>query len=128
LDFCHLHLHTQYSFLDGAIRIADLFPRLKQLGMSSCAITDHGVMYGAADFFTAAKAADIKPIIGMEAYVAGERGRHDRTVRESYHLVLLAETPDGLRNLVQLSTKAYQEGFYYVPRVDKELLAQHHEG
>jgi len=127
-DFCHLHLHTQYSFLDGAIRIADLFPRLKQLGMKSCAITDHGVMYGAADFFIAAKAADIKPILGMEAYVAGERGRQDRTVRESYHLVLLAETPDGLRNLVQLSTKAYQEGFYYVPRVDQELLAQHHEG
>ncbi|MBN2360554.1 MAG: DNA polymerase III subunit alpha, partial [Deltaproteobacteria bacterium] len=127
-DFCHLHLHTQYSFLDGAIRIADLFPRLRQLGMGSCAITDHGVMYGAADFFTAAKAHDIKPILGMEAYVAGERGRRDRTVRESYHLVLLAETPDGLRNLVQLSTKAYQEGFYYVPRVDKELLAEHHQG
>ena len=127
-DFCHLHLHTQYSFLDGAIRVGDLFPKVQSLGMNSVAITDHGNMFGAADFYLQAKKHDVKPILGMEAYVAGERGRKDRTVREAYHLVLLAENQEGYQNLVQLASKAYLEGFYYVPRVDTALLREHSRG
>ena len=127
-DFCHLHLHTQYSFLDGAIRINDLFPKVQSLGMDAVAITDHGNMFGAADFYMQAKKAGVKPILGMEAYVAGSKGRKDRSVREAYHLVLLAENQTGYQNLVQLASKAYLEGFYYVPRIDTELLREHHEG
>ncbi|MFH1810447.1 MAG: DNA polymerase III subunit alpha [Pseudomonadota bacterium] len=127
-DFVHLHLHTQYSFLDGAIRIKDLFPKVHSLGQDAVAITDHGNMFGAVDFYQAAKKAGVKPIIGMEAYVAGDKGRQDRSLREAYHLVLLAENQQGYQNLVALATQAYLEGFYYVPRVDKVLLAQHAEG
>ncbi len=127
-DFCHLHLHTQYSFLDGAIRVKDLFPKVASLGMESVAITDHGNMFGAADFYMQARTAGIKPILGMEAYVAGERGCRDRTVREAYHMVLLAKDQQGYENLVKLASQAYLEGFYYVPRIDKAMLAEHAEG
>ncbi len=126
--FAHLHLHTQYSLLDGAIRLDRLFPRLEELGMKAVAITDHGNMYGAVDFYQRARKAGIKPIIGCETYVAGARGRHDRTAREDYHLVLLARDTEGYQNLSQLVSKAYLEGFYYHPRVDKELLREHSRG
>ena len=126
--FAHLHLHTQYSLLDGAIRLDRLFPRLEELGMKAVAITDHGNMYGVIDFYQRARKAGIKPIIGCETYVAGPRGRHDRTVREDYHLVLLARDMEGYQNLSQLVSKAYLEGFYYHPRVDKELLREHSRG
>ncbi len=128
--FTHLHLHTEYSLLDGAIRIDDLAGKLKELGMSSCAITDHGVMYGAVKFFSAMEKAGIHPIIGCECYVAPrsrflKEGAEDR---EPYHLVLLAENQTGLINLNRLVSKGFIEGFYYRPRIDFELLTEHHEG
>ncbi len=124
-DFAHLHLHTQYSLLDGAIRLDRLFPRLLEMGMKAVAITDHGNTFGAIDFYQRAKRAGIKPILGCEIYVAGSKGRRDRTVREDYHLVLLARNAEGYSNLIFLVSKAYTEGFYYHPRVDKELLRRH---
>lgn len=128
--FVHLHVHTEYSLLDGAIALRRLAPRAAELGMSAVALTDHGVMYGAIDFYKSAREANIKPIIGCEVYVA-PRTRHDcdpRKDRPSYHLVLLAENLQGYRNLVKLVSLASLEGFYYHPRVDLELLAQYHEG
>ncbi len=127
-EFAHLHLHTQYSLLDGAIRLDRLFPRLKELDMQAVAITDHGNMFGAVDFYQRAKKAGIKPILGCETYVAGPKGRLDRTVREDYHLVLLARNNEGYQNLTHLISKAYLEGFYYHPRVDKELLREFSSG
>ncbi|MEW5853515.1 MAG: DNA polymerase III subunit alpha [Myxococcota bacterium] len=126
-DFAHLHLHTQYSFLDGAIRIKDLVSQVKKLGMTSVAVTDHGNMFGAVDFYKQAKDAGIKPILGCEVYVA-TKGRMEKTQRDSSHLVLLAENDIGYANLKKLVTKGYTEGFYYDPRVDKQLLKDHHEG
>ena len=129
--FTHLHLHTQYSLLDGAVAPKKLFARCKELGMGSVAITDHGNMFGAVDFYTKAKAAGIKPIIGIEAYIAPD-SRFDRqksSAKEaSSHLVLLAETTEGYYNLLKLTTASYTEGFYYKPRIDKELLAQYSKG
>lgn len=127
--FTHLHVHTEYSLLDGMCRIRDLVSRGKELGMDSIAITDHGVIYAVVDFYLAAKEAGIKPIIGCEVYIA-PFGRHSKTAADKnpYHLVLLAKNETGYRNLIQLVTKAYLEGFYYRPRVDRELLAQYHEG
>ena len=127
--FTHLHVHTEYSLLDGLCRIPQLIARTKELGMTSLAITDHGSMYGVIDFYTAAKAASIKPIIGCETYVA-ENNRQSRNASDKnlYHLVLLARNHKGYQNLIRLITKAHLEGFYYKPRVDKELLAEHHEG
>lgn len=127
-DFTHLHLHSQYSLLDGAIRLDRLFPRLHELGMNSVALTDHGNMFGAVDFYQHAKKADIKPIIGCEAYVAGSRGMRDRTVRESYHLVLLAKNNEGYQNLTYLISKGFLEGYYYHPRIDKNILRKHSAG
>ena len=130
-DFAHLHLHTQYSFLDGAIRLKDLVKKTLELGMSSVAVTDHGNMFGALDFYQQAKAAGIKPILGMEAYVTGitsESKHTDRDKRESFHLVLLAENNTGYDNLKRLSTRAFTHGKYYVPRLDRDLLKQHSEG
>ncbi|MFH1603200.1 MAG: DNA polymerase III subunit alpha, partial [Pseudomonadota bacterium] len=127
-DFVHLHLHTQYSFLDGAIRLDDLPGRVKELGMNAVAVTDHGNMYGAMSFFLAAQAAQIKPLIGSEVYVAGERGRFDRSKREANHLVLLARNQTGYRNLSRLVSKGFLEGFYYDPRIDVDLLREHAEG
>ena len=124
-DFTHLHLHTQYSFLDGAIRIKDLIKRTSELGMKQVAVTDHGNMFGALDFFKQAKAAGIKPIMGMEAYVTG-KAKHTDKIRENFHLVLLAENNIGYDNLRKLSSKAFLNGKFYYPRVDKELENGHY--
>ncbi len=127
--FTHLHVHTEYSLLDGMCRITQLVKRAKELGMDSLAITDHGVLYGAIEFYLAAKEAGIKPIIGCEVYVA-QNSRFSRSTKDknNYHLTLLAKNQTGYRNLIQLTTKAQLEGFYYKPRVDKELLEQYHDG
>src|SRR3954466_13229636 len=127
-DFSHLHLHTLYSLLDGAIRLPDLMKTCAASGMKSVAVTDHGNMFGVVNFYQEAKKAGIKPIIGFEAYVAGEKGMGDRSQRVGNHLVLLAQNNTGYRNLRYLSTKAFMEGFYYDPRVDKQILAKHSEG
>lgn len=127
--FVHLHVHTEYSLLDGMCRIPQLIARAKELGMSSIAVTDHGSMYGAIDFYTAARAAGVKPILGCEVYVAEtHRSARDASNRNPYHLTLLARNTEGYHNLLQLVTKAHTEGFYYKPRVDRELLERHHEG
>ncbi|MFC2003216.1 PHP domain-containing protein, partial [Chloroflexota bacterium] len=127
--FTHLHVHTEYSLLDGMCRIPQLVARAKELGMDSLAITDHGVMYGVIEFYLAAKEAGIKPIIGCEVYVA-QNSRFSRSAagKDSYHLALLAKDQRGYHNLIQLTTKAQLEGFYYKPRVDKELLEEYHHG
>jgi len=127
--FSHLHVHTEYSLLDGMCRIPQLVERARELGMDSLAITNHGVMYGAIEFYLAVREAGIKPIIGCEVYVA-PNSRFSREVsdKNNYHLILLARNQTGYRNLIQLTTKANLEGFYYKPRVDKELLEQHHHG
>ena len=131
MAFTHLHVHTQYSLLDGSCKIGELVARAKELGMDSLAITDHGVMYGVIDFYKAAKAAGIKPILGCEVYVA-PGSRFDReTVRGEdryYHLILLAENHTGYQNLMKIVTKGFVDGFYYKPRVDYEILRQYHEG
>ncbi|MCI0668834.1 MAG: DNA polymerase III subunit alpha [Myxococcaceae bacterium] len=128
MSFTHLHLHTLYSLLDGAIRMKDLIKTVKAKGMSSVAVTDHGNMFGAIDFYKKAKDAGIKPIIGMEAYVAGEKGRQDRSEKVAHHLILLAKDEEGYANLRYLSSTAYMDGFYYHPRVDKKVLAEHSKG
>jgi DNA polymerase III subunit alpha len=127
--FAHLHVHTEYSLLDGMCHISKLIARAKELGMDSLAITDHGAMYGVIDFYVAAKEAGIKPIIGCEVYVA-DTDCHSREPahKTPNHLTLLAKNETGYRNLLQLVTKSYLEGFYYKPRVDKELLKLHHDG
>ncbi|MHB1844728.1 MAG: DNA polymerase III subunit alpha [Deltaproteobacteria bacterium] len=121
-DFAHLHLHTLYSLLDGAIRMKDLMSTVTAKGMNTVAVTDHGNMFGAADFYLTAKAAGVKPIFGSEVYVAGPKGRRDRSERSSNHLVLVAENGEGFANLRYLASMAYLEGHYYNPRIDKELL------
>ena len=128
-NFTHLHVHTEYSLLDGACRIDKLFDRVKELGQTAIAITDHGVMYGCVDFYKAAKKAGIKPIIGCEVYVA-TRSRFDKVNRidGSNHLVLLCKNEIGYKNLIKLVSAGFTEGFYSKPRIDKELLEQHHEG
>lgn len=129
-EFTHLHIHTEYSLLDGACRIKPLIKRVKELGMTSIAMTDHGVMYGAVDFYKACKAEGINGIIGCEVYVA-QRTRFDKVHgldNERYHLVLLAENQTGYQNLIKMVSSAWTEGFYTKPRVDKELLEKYHEG
>ncbi len=128
MAFAHLHLHTEYSLLDGACSIKPLVRRLKDLGQTHCAITDHGVMYGAVDFYSACKAEGIHPVIGCEAYICPDR--FDKTVvsREYSHLILLCENNKGYQNLIQLISQGFTEGFYYRPRLDYELLKQHAEG
>ena len=127
--FTHLHVHTEFSLLDGMCRIPQLVARAKELGMDSLAITDHGVMHGAIQFYQAAKAAGIKPIIGCEVYVAPESHlTHNTGEKNYYHLILLAKNQTGYRNLLQLTTKAHLEGFYYKPRIGKELLKEYHHG
>ncbi|MDR1320420.1 MAG: DNA polymerase III subunit alpha [Gracilibacteraceae bacterium] len=128
--FVHLHVHTQYSLLDGAAAIDDLARRAGELGMEALAITDHGVMYGVIDFYRACQARGIKPIIGCEIYVA-PYSRHDKTPGrddKNYHLILLAENNEGYRNIVRIVSQAHLEGFYYKPRADKELLRRHSGG
>lgn len=130
LGFVHLHIHSEYSLLDGANRIKDLPVRAKELGMNAIAITDHGVMFGAIDFYKACKANGVKPIIGCEVYVA-PRGRKDKEpkIDEKYnHLILLAKNNEGYRNLAKLVSLGFIEGFYYKPRIDKEILEKYHEG
>ena len=129
-NFVHLHIHSEYSLLDGANRIKDLPIRAKELGMDAMAITDHGVMFGAIDFYKACKAAGVKPIIGCEVYVA-PRTRHDKDpeLDSKYnHLILLAKDNNGYKNLAKLVSLGYTEGFYYKPRIDKEILEKYHEG
>ena len=130
MGFVHLHVHTEYSLLDGACRIGGLIDRVKALGQDAVAITDHGVMYGVIDFYRAAKAAGIKPIIGCEVYVA-PRTMADRVHgidNEAHHLVLLCENETGYRNLSYMVSMAFLHGFYNRPRVDLELLRAHSEG
>ena len=129
-DFVHLHTHSEYSLLDGLGKLDHLIERAKSFGMESMAITDHGAMYGSFKFYLKAKAAGIKPIIGVETYVA-RRSRFDKEQKldtEPYHLVLLAKNETGYKNLLKLVTQAHLEGFYYKPRVDWELLTKYHEG
>ncbi|MGD9851750.1 MAG: DNA polymerase III subunit alpha [Nitrospirales bacterium] len=130
-QFVHLHLHTQYSLLDGANQLTPLFQQVKEFGMPAVAMTDHGNLFGAIDFYQKAKAQGVKPIIGCEAYLApGHRTQREGQFahNEYYHLILLATNRTGYHNLIKLSSKAYLEGFYYKPRMDKELLQEHQEG
>ncbi|MBO7663609.1 MAG: DNA polymerase III subunit alpha, partial [Clostridia bacterium] len=128
MSFTHLHLHTEYSLLDGACRIPALVKKLKELGMDSCAVTDHGVLYGAIDFYTAMTEAGLKPIIGCEAYVC--RNRLDKSLagRENSHLILLCENNTGYQNLMYLISEGFLTGYYYKPRIDYDLIREHHEG
>ena len=132
MEFTHLHVHTEYSLLDGSSKIKELVSRAKELGMDSLAITDHGVMYGVIDFYCAAKAAGINPVLGCEIYVApGSRfDREAGNAKESryHHLVLLAENDIGYANLVKIVSRGFTEGFYYKPRVDYDVLEKYHEG
>ena len=131
MAFAHLHVHTEYSLLDGSNKIREYVARVKELGMNSAAITDHGVMYGVIDFYRAAREAGIKPILGCEVYVA-PGSRFDREVVKGenryYHLVLLAKNNEGYHNLCKIVTRGYTEGYYYKPRVDMEVLEKYHEG
>src|SRR5881628_118736 len=131
-QFVHLHTHSEYSLLDGLSRVSDLVTRAKELEMPALALTDHGALYGAIDFYVAASQAGIKPIIGVETYIA-RNSRHDRDPRveghgKPFHLVLLAKDFTGYQNLVKLVTAAHLEGYYYRPRMDKELLRAHSKG
>ena len=130
-NFTHLHVHTEYSLLDGSNKIEECIARVKELGMDSVAITDHGVMYGVIDFYRAAKSAGIRPIIGCEVYVA-PNSRFDRETSGGedryFHLVLLAENNTGYQNLMKIVSIGFTEGYYYRPRVDKEILRQYHQG
>ena len=128
--FTHLHVHSHYSLLDGLTKIDDLLDRVKELGMESVAITDHGVMYGAVEFYKKAKAKGIKPIIGCEVYVAAGKMQDKQPGIDSvrYHMILLAKNEQGYKNLVKLVSKAHLEGFYYKPRIDEDLLKEHAEG
>ena len=131
MAFTHLHVHTEYSLLDGSSKISELLPRAKELGMDSLAITDHGVMYGVIDFYKKAKEVGIKPILGCEIYVApGSRFDREQSRGEDryYHLVLLAENNQGYKNLMKIVTRGFTEGYYYRPRVDYEILERYHEG
>ena len=132
MEFTHLHVHTEYSLLDGSSKIKELPARAKELGMDSLAITDHGVMYGVIDFYRACRAAGIKPIIGCEVYVAPGSRFDKEAVGQGddryYHLVLLAENNTGYANLMKIVSRGFTEGFYYKPRVDYEVLTKYHEG
>lgn len=133
-DFVHLHLHTHYSLLDGAIKIKDLAKKASELGYKAVAVTDHGNIFGAVEFYQEMKSVGVKPIIGMEAYFAGNRfekrgkGSDDELNDKNYHLILLAKNKTGFKNLMKLSSLGYTEGFYYKPRIDWELLEKYHEG
>ena len=134
-DFVHLHLHSQYSLLDGANKLPELCKRVAELGMPAVAVTDHGNMFGAFHFFHEALQQGVRPIIGVEAYIApaDRRNREAQAASESgegyaYHLTLLAATQKGYQNLVRLVSEAYLTGFYHRPRMDKALLREHAEG
>ena len=127
-DFVHLHVHSEYSLLDGACRVKSLVQRAKELGMPAVALTDHGTLGGVVKFYDAARKEGIKPIIGLELYVATDRHSRAGVKERNAHLTLLARDQTGYKNLVKLSTRAYLEGYYYKPRADWELLAEHSEG
>ena len=127
-SFVHLHLHTEYSLLDGANPIAKTLDRVKELGMDACAITDHGVMYGVVDFYAEARKRGIHPVIGCEVYVCEDMEEKTSAAREYNHLILLCETQEGYRSLTRLVSEAWTRGLYYKPRVDYSLLRRHHEG
>ena len=131
MSFVHLHTHTEYSLLDGSNKIKEYVKYVKELGMNAAAITDHGVMYGVIDFYRAAIAEGIKPIIGCEVYVA-PNSRFDRELTGGedryYHLILLAENNTGYHNLMKIVSIGFTEGYYYKPRVDMETLRLYHEG
>jgi len=130
-QFAHLHLHTEYSMLDGSVRISDLMAKVSELGMPAVAMTDHGVLYGAVEFHKEAQKAGVKPLLGCELYVA-PGSMHDKKASSgkeaAFHFTVLAENDEGWANLVKLVSAAHLEGFYYKPRVDKELLARHAKG
>src|SRR3990172_458619 len=127
--FTHLHVHTEFSLLDGMCRIPQVLARAKELGMDTLAITDHGVMYGAIQFYQSARAAGIKPIIGCEVYVAPDsRLSRNPGDKNHNHVVLLAKNTTGYRNLIQLTTRAHLEGYYYRPRLDRGLLREYSHG
>ena len=131
MAFTHLHVHTEYSLLDGSNKIKEYVARVKELGMTAAAITDHGAMYGVIDFYKEALANGIRPILGCEVYVA-PGSRFDKEIgagEERYnHLVLLAENNTGYHNLMKIVSRGFTEGFYYKPRVDLEVLREYHEG
>ena len=130
-QFTHLHCHSHYSLLDGANRIPDMLDKVKANGMNSLAITDHGNLFGALEFYQKCKAAEVNPILGYEAYIAPGK-RTDRSASRmkeaSFHLTLLAQNKVGFKNLVKMASVAYLEGFYYKPRIDKQLLEEYSEG
>ncbi|MBR2448170.1 MAG: PHP domain-containing protein, partial [Clostridia bacterium] len=129
MDFTHLHLHTEYSLLDGACRIKNLIDKACELGQKSVAITDHGVMYGVIDFYKYAKSKGIKPIIGCEVYVSTRSRFEKQKGLDGYrHLVLLCKSMQGYQNLIKLVSCGFTEGFYSKPRVDHELLEKYHDG
>jgi len=128
IKFTHLHLHTEYSLLDGANKIKVLAKRVKELGMEAVAMTDHGNMFGAIDFYYAMKKEGIKPIIGLEAYLHNSENLSDKSTKQRYHLCLYAKNEEGYKNLMYLSSMAYIEGFYYYPRINKKLLKEHSKG
>ena len=129
-DFCHLHVHTEYSLLDGFSRLDKLISRVKDLGMTACAITDHGSMFGVVDFYKKCKSAGIKPIIGCEVYLAPRDMESKDSTLDKYssHLILLAENNQGYKNLIKIVSDAYVDGFYYKPRTDKDHLRRYSEG
>ena len=131
-EFVHLHVHSEYSLLDGAAQLEKLVQKAKDLRLPAIALTDHGNLFGAIDFYLAAQKAGVKPILGCELYVAPgsrkERGSQDGGYEGANHLTVLARNRAGYRNLIKLVSKAYLEGFYYKPRVDRELLAEHADG
>jgi len=130
MSFVHLHVHSEYSLLDGQGKVKRLVARAKELGMPALALTDHGTLFGVVEFFNAATAAGVRPVIGVEAYLAtrGMTERDSRCDRDPFHLLLLAENDTGYRNLLQIATAAQLEGFYYKPRIDHDFLASHSEG
>ena len=127
-DFVHLHVHSEYSLLDGAARINDIIKKAKDLGQKAIAITDHGAMYGVIDFYNAAKRQGIKPIIGFEAYAVNDLHEKTQKNREYGHLILIAKNGTGYRNLMKLCSIGFLEGYYYKPRIDYDTLAEYHEG
>ena len=128
LDFTHLHLHTEYSLLDGANKIKTLAKRLKEMNIKSCAITDHGNMFGAIEFYKGMRAEGIKPIIGLEAYIHNSDDISSKESRYRFHLCLFAKNEIGYQNLMYLSSMSYIKGYYYYPRINKKLLKEHSDG
>ena len=130
MAFTHLHVHTEYSLLDGAARISDLVSRAKELGMNSLAITDHGAMFGVIDFYKECKKQGIKPIIGCEVYTAARKMTDKEPDKDKHqgHLILLAKNNTGYKNLIKIVSMGYIKGYYYKPRIDKDVLRQHSEG